>query len=159
MNGRSAFGLGLPDMLEKSQGKTFNQEAKSITLHRWQKTRSTGRSLVRYRASVFTTTYCNLWQRNEITETPRWYVVDAWFKAAVINIFIGSNDCLHVKIGVTLCDEPIENYHPTLQFSSSIRTVSASFSSFWLYRPLTTRLLFPFTLIALISVFCIFFCL
>lgn len=55
MNDRSAHGLALPDTLVMSQRKTFNKEAKSVTLHQWQKTRSTGRSLLTYKASVFTT--------------------------------------------------------------------------------------------------------
>lgn len=55
MNDWSVYGLGLSDMFAVSQGKTFNQEPKSITLQQWQRTRSSGRSLLCYKASVFTT--------------------------------------------------------------------------------------------------------
>ncbi len=80
MNDRSAYDLGLPDTLVRSQGKSFNQEAKSIILHQWQKTRSTGRSLLRYKASVL-----SLNTGSPTSETKS-------FKATMINIFIVTMD-------------------------------------------------------------------
>ncbi len=47
--------------------------------------------------------------------------------------------------GVTHSDEPTGNYHPTLQFPSSLQSVLVSFSSWF------TTLLFWFTLTALIN--------
>ncbi len=60
------------------------------------------------------------------------------FKAALINIFVLTIDQMtlcNVK-GVPGSDEPTENYHPTLQFPSALRSILASFSSlFWFSGP------------------------